>query len=209
MAFLKVRQAFCFGALCGTAFWALTQSYSDGTEDYWSCSNVAYALITLHGMFGFWKYGRSTSNARIPKFYKPLSLLSSIYTIPLICVDMYLFNFFNFEVAYFHLIYPFVALFHCLRKKKRNCKGIDIVNFMSLTSLSFVSAMSKNYWGLSAAVVHAVANYVIRQSGKILGVNCRELTHVLMAVFVFLSLRSLVTAEKNWVKGTGLPGHLW
>lgn len=198
MGLLKLRSAISYGAVCGSAFWALTQSYTEGAEDYWTCSNLAYALISIHSMVGFWKFSRANGNARVFRYYKLLTFFANIFTVPLICVDMYMYSFYPFEIAYLHLFYPTVA-FYCWFSKRKPHFANDLVTFLSLSSLSFISAMHKNYYGLWAGVTHASAHFVLGKAGRSIGVNSKDAQNYLMAFFVYFSLRALVTAESSWM----------
>lgn len=202
VTFMNIKSALSFGVLTGAALWAFTQCYTDyGTEDYWTCSNIAFVIIAFHGMVGFCKYGQKKPCTRNPKLYKPISIMASIYSVPLICVDMYLYNNFAYEMAYLHLMYPIMAFAACYKQHRINKKAIDMVNFSSLMSYSFISAMSKNYYGLAAAICHTLANYVLTSVGKSAGLHGRDAKNYLTAVFVFLSLKALVLAEQRWLIG--------
>lgn len=194
----SIRPGLSYGLILGAAFWAFTQTYADNCNDIWTCSNIGFALVALEGMLGFWRYGRK--HTRKPSFYKPVRLLSTLFLLPLICIDLYLYNDFDFKIAYCHLIYPIINIGVHLQRRKENKRLVDLSHFISLSSMSFASIISKNYYGLLAAFVFAVHSFVLAKRGKLFGLGLKHLRNLLLSIFLVLILNALVQAEWVWMQ---------
>lgn len=194
MPVLKLQSCASFLLLSGIAFWALTQCYPDDNVDLWTCSNLAFALLALQGLLGFWKYGKTCR--RDSRLFKPFYVISSVIVGPLILVDLYLFNSFPYQIAYMHLVYPVLCLHPLMEAKKNyNATCIRISKFITVLSMSFISAMSKNFMGLGAAFMLAISMFVISEKTP----RSKHWRNLLMSVFIYCALKALTVAEVCWV----------
>lgn len=205
---VNIQPSMSFGLIVVSGVWACMQCYSDcGAVDYWTCSNIAYLFVIFFGLSGFWKYGRGTTKDRSPKIYHGLKFLVNTYLISLICVDLYMFNSFSFRIAYMHLLYPMVAWWYCINNRRPHQQSLDLVNFLSLVSLCFISAMSRNYYGLGAALLQALSYFAMNRI-KICRIGAQDVRNYFTAGMVYLSCKALILAEERWVMCSGLLSKL-
>lgn len=209
MAFrVNLQPSMSYGLIVVAGVWACMQCYSDcGAVDYWTCSNIAYLLVIFFGLSGVWKYGRGTTKDRSPKIYHGLKFLLNTYLVALLCVDIYMFNMFSFRVAYMHLLYPLLAWWHCVSNRKPDQKSLDCVNFLSLLSLCFISALTHNYYGLAASLIYALAYYAVNRV-KLCRIGAQDIRNYLMAIMIYLSCKALILAEERWLNCMGFLGQL-
>lgn len=130
-----------------------------------------------------------------------LSFFTYIYSVPLIIVDIYLYYMFNYKVAFIHLFYPLSAFIPriCGCNKKESVQMIDFIVMLHVGSITTISAMKHNYYGLMAAVVLAISHFFISAERKTLGMESRTVQNFLMCAFVILAFKALVDAEKDWI----------
>lgn len=184
------------------------QCYSDcGTVDYWTCSNLAYLIVIFFGLCGFWKFGRGACKDRSPKIYHALRFLNNTYLCSLICVDMYLFNSFSYRIAYLHVLYPLIAWCYCINNRRPHQRSLDFVNFVSLVSLCFISAMTHNYYGLAAALLHALAYFALKNV-RFCRVSMQDTRNYFTAGFIYFSVKALILAEQRWIVCNGILSKL-
>lgn len=208
MVRVKVQPSMSFGCLIVCAIWACMQCYTDCVDvDYWTCSNIAYLLILFYGMSGFWKYGRGQQKDRSPKIYSSLKFLISTYFVPLICVDLYLYNQFTYKFAYGNVVYPLYAFWCSITERRTHQKSIDVVNFLALCSLCFISSMARNKYGITAAFFFAVCTFAMKNV-KICRMGPQDLKNYCFACVVIFTCKALVLSEEKWLNCTGILGTL-
>lgn len=194
--------------LSGSAFWALSQCDGDFCQEFWCCSNVGFGLICINGFLGLWYCSRQAGPMssvmkayRKHRFVSVLSFSTYIFCVPLIIVDLYLYYMFSAKVAYVHLIYPCLAflpkIFGC--EKKESVQMVDMVILLSVGSLTTTCAMRHNYYGLAAGITLALSHFFISAERRTFGMDSRTVQNYLMCVFLVLSFRALVDAEKSWL----------
>lgn len=194
--------------LSGCAFWALSQCDGDFFQEFWCCSNVGFGLICINGFLGLWYCSRQTGPMSLvmkackkQQLVSVLSFTTYIFCVPLIIVDLYLYYMFSAKVAYIHIFYPFMAflprLFGC--EKKESVQMVDMIVLLSVGSLTTTCAMRHNYYGLSAGVVLALSHFFISAEKRTFGMNSRTVQNYLMCLFLILSYKALVEAEKSWL----------
>lgn len=166
------------------------------------------------------KYG-TTSNTII-KFFKTIKFLTNIYTLPLVIGDMYLKYELSIDLVIAHMFLPILGLVPCgviecenlsssftIRDKtiipkyklqsaklkfKQYVDSMDFVTFVSTISLSILSCLGNNMFGVFAAIIYALTYFVITEKGQIGNSIPAEPFHVIgMGVFCGLGMKALTT----------------
>lgn len=199
---------FSYLLLSGCAFWALSQCEGEALKEFWCCSNLGFSLICINGFLGLWYCSRNAgcvakckNQFRKKTIVSSLSFFTYIYSVPLIIVDLYLYYNFSYKVAYIHLFYPLLGfmprMFGCSRKE--SVQMIDMIVLLHVGSITTTCAMRHNYYGLAAGVVLATSHFFVSAEKKTIGLHSRTVQNYLMCVFLILSFKALVEAEKDWV----------
>lgn len=195
--------------LSASAFWALSQCDGNFVTEFWCCSNIGFGLICINGFLGLWNCSRATTYANAvknvkskPNVFSTISFFTYLYSIPLIIFDIYLYYLFSYKVAIIHLLYPLLALVPRIIRKRENIQVVDLIMLIHIGSMTTTCAIKQNYYGLGAGVILALSHFFISSERKTLGITARTLQNYLMCVFVVLSFKALVVAEKNWLFST-------
>lgn len=205
---VNIQPTMSFGVVIVAGVWACMQCYTDcGAVDYWTCSNISYLFMIFYGLSGLWKYGRGEKKDRSPKIFSGLKFVVNTYCIALICVDIYLYNQFSSRTAYLHCVYPLLAFWYCICDRKPNQQSVDLVNFMSLCSLCFISSVSRNQYGITAAFLFAVSYFALAKI-KVCRIGAQDLKNYCLAGVIVFSCKALILAEERWIHCSGILGKI-
>lgn len=194
---------------------------SFGTRNGRGIPLLTYGVTLANSILGVWYWGRCTikkliklaliqktttrcktnlafvlgnplHGQNVEKPYKLTQILLTLFYLPLIVTDTWLRNGYKQEIAYAHAavsLIPFVQ--YLVAKIKLNI--LDVIIALNVMSLIYISFVTENYFGITAAMSYAINHFVLAKERDLFNVPAEDVYNYGLCFFAYFSLRTITT----------------
>ncbi|CAH0557589.1 unnamed protein product [Brassicogethes aeneus] len=184
----KYSTALSHLVLAGTGAYCLKSVYGGDLKFSHGC----FGIIIVNNLLGLWTNGNPRYGDSVYKIFRITREMQDLFVLPFVTTTLWLNYSYRWEYSYAHAIAPVFPFITFLVDKK----AYELTNLIltcSLASMTVISFLHDNYYGLVASVSYMFDYFLKKEDNEtFLDIPTQDLSNYIMCFFAYFSLHAML-----------------